>query len=67
MECGEQCVVICGDQQMQLLCADNLATPVQVCFLHTLCRNLSFLFDQEQLPGSMLHMEQALVLSSLMM
>ena len=30
MEYGEQCVVICGEEQMQLWCADNLDTPVQV-------------------------------------
>ena len=30
MGCGEQCVVICGEQQMQLWCAGNLGSPVQV-------------------------------------
>ena len=30
MEYGEQCVVICGEEQMQLWCAGNLDTPVQV-------------------------------------
>ena len=28
--CGEQCVEICGEQQMQLWCAGNLDSPVQV-------------------------------------
>ncbi len=28
--CGEQCVVICGEEQMQLWYAGNLDTPVQV-------------------------------------
>ena len=30
MGCGEQCVEICGEQQMQLWCAGNLDSPVQV-------------------------------------
>ena len=30
MGCGEQCVVICGEQQMQLWCAGNWDIQVQV-------------------------------------
>ena len=30
MGCGEQYVEICGEQQMQLWCAGNLDSPVQV-------------------------------------
>ena len=31
MECGEQCAAIFGEGQMQMLSADNSATPAQVC------------------------------------
>ena len=29
--CGEQCVVIYGEEEMQQLFADSLDTPAQVC------------------------------------
>ena len=63
MECGEQCAVICGDQQMQLLCADNLATQVQVSIYIFMFMYVIFLDYQEPQQELMLHLGKALVLS----
>ena len=67
VECGEQCVVTCGDQQMQLLCAGNLATQVQVTimFMCMTCVYLSgpYDFNQEPQQELMLHLDKAQALS----
>ncbi len=39
---GEQCVVICGEEEKQLLFADNWDTLVQVYCLVTLCEKFYF-------------------------
>ena len=62
VECGEQCVVICGDQQMQLLCADNLATQVQVSIYMFMFMYVIYLDYQEPQQELMLHLDKAQVL-----